>query len=372
MKKVLTIVFIMLTYAAFAQKETYDLVTYTPPKARLPDGQGWKKEVTENITGYSIVNKKNNSWCQIRIVKSTNSKGSIEQDFESEWQELIVKNYKPTETPQLNEVQEADGWKIKAGGAKFTFNNSNAMAMLTTMSGFNRCVSIIATTNSQDYIKDIEALLSSVDLKKPETLPVGQAGNSQQTPANNNNNSSILGTWGKSASPNQKYDDYKRPYSIYNNGYSTDQYTFNNNGTYSYVSKTFRMTFDKILLVKENGSYQISGNNLTVNPKKSVIEAWSKKDGTDKWGKLLTTQNRTLEKVTYQFSKHYFSGIQLWNLVLQASKATERDGPFSGNATFSNAWYYAPISSNNIAIELPGEQQKTTEEVKKEPVKQTQ
>jgi hypothetical protein len=58
-------------------------------------------------------------------------------------------------------------------------------------------------------------------------------------------------------------------------------------------------------------------------------------------------------EVTYQFTKHYFSGIQVWNLVLQAQKATERDGPFSSNTTFPNAWYYAAISSNNPVIELP-------------------
>lgn len=113
------------------------------------------------------------------------------------------------------------------------------------------------------------------------------------------------------------------------------------------------MTFDKLLLVKENGTYQISGSNITVNPQKSVIQAWSKKNGGHYWGKLLSTQNRTLEKVIYQFTKHYFSGIDQWNFVLQADKATERDGPFSTNTTFTNAWYYSSITVNNPLIELP-------------------
>jgi len=90
-----------------------------------------------------------------------------------------------------------------------------------------------------------------------------------------------------------------------------------------------------------------------ISPKKSVIEAWSKRDGGDSWGRLLTTQNRTLEAVAYRFTKHYFSGIQVWNLVLQADGPTQRDGPFSNNTTFNNAWYYAPISPNNPVIELP-------------------
>lgn len=181
MKKIICLsVFYISVATSFAQKETFDLTTYIAPKDSI--AARWEKEETENTISYIYVNKKNKTWCRIGIIKSTASKGSIEQDFESEWQELIVKNYKPTEAPQGNEVQEADGWKIKAGVAKFTFNNSNAMALLTTMSGFERCVSIVAVTNSENYITDIQKLLESVELKKPSTdNPVQQ----QTTQSNN-------------------------------------------------------------------------------------------------------------------------------------------------------------------------------------------
>ena len=113
---------------------------------------------------------------------------------------------------------------------------------------------------------------------------------------------------------------------------------------------------DKILLGKEEGTFQVSGNNVSVNPRLSVLESWSKKDGRDEWGKLLTSQNIIMENVNYQFTKHYLSGIKVTSLVLQSGKATQRDGPFSSNSTFTNAWYYDPISANNTAIKLPGEQ----------------
>jgi hypothetical protein len=136
-------------------------------------------------------------------------------------------------------------------------------------------------------------------------------------------------------------------------GYSKDQYTLNADGTYTFVSKTFRMSYDKIILIRESGTYKISGNMITIAPKKSVVQAWSKLNGGDGWGRLLSTSTRKLETVTYRFTKHYFSGIQLWNLVLQADTATDRDGPFSNNKLFENAWYYSPISANNPLIELP-------------------
>ena len=79
----------------------------------------------------------------------------------------------------------------------------------------------------------------------------------------------------------------------------------------------------------------------------------------------MTTENRKLEKVTYQFTKHYFSGIDQWNLVLQATTPTERDGPFSTAAAFNNAWLYGPISKNNAAIELPGGKESTNTQIPK-------
>ncbi len=164
MKKIILFIVVIFSFSfIIAQNETFDLVTYSPPKS-------WKRSAKDNIVTYSITNKQNNSWCQIGIVKSTVSKGSIEKDFESEWQELIVKNYKPDTAPESDPAKEADGWKIKAGGANFVFNNNTAMALLTTMSGFDRCVSIVATTNNQEYLPQIESFLESVDLKKPDAV----------------------------------------------------------------------------------------------------------------------------------------------------------------------------------------------------------
>src|ERR1044071_8433803 len=109
----------------FAQKQTYDLVIYTPPA-------GWKSEEKTNLISYTITDSKKNNWCQIFIVKSTVSKGSIEADFESEWQEFAVKNYHPAGAPLSGNVEEAEGWKVKTGMGKFVFNNSDSVVMVTT------------------------------------------------------------------------------------------------------------------------------------------------------------------------------------------------------------------------------------------------
>jgi hypothetical protein len=52
---------------------------------------------------------------------------------------------------------------------KFKFNNADAQAMLTTISGFDRCASIIVTLNDQVYLKDIDTFLQTVEFKKMGT-----------------------------------------------------------------------------------------------------------------------------------------------------------------------------------------------------------
>jgi len=159
------IVFSLFCFTApvlFAQKQTYDLISYNPPA-------GWKKEVKTNLTVYTMTDNKKNSWCQIFIVKSTTSKGSIEADFESEWQEFAVTNYKPAESPNISEVQEVDGWKLRAGSAKFVFNGHDGMVVVNTFSGFNRCLSIVAATNNTDYMQQFYDLLETIDLANPTT-----------------------------------------------------------------------------------------------------------------------------------------------------------------------------------------------------------
>ncbi len=352
MKKILSsAVCSLLTLVLFAQKETFDIISYTAPV-------GWVKEVTPTITMYTTANEKTGSWCQLSIIKSTVSKGSIDADFDSEWQNLIVKNYKIREAPKLNEIQDAEGWKIKAGAGNFSFNKSTAMAILTTASGYNLCASIVATTNSQDYTKDIEALLGSVNLAKPETA-------SLQGDDLIRDKNSLSGTWAAGASDNS---DYRMKNGVMNS--LKREYIFHSDGTYQFITKAFDPLMNQIILGKESGTYQINGSSVTVSPKKSVLEGWSKKDGTDKWGKLLNSQNLPLEKITYSFTKHYFSGIQIWSLVLISDKPTNRDGPFSNNKSFEHAWYYNPISPNNTAIELPAGQQIPTEAIKKAPAQQ--
>lgn len=163
----LFILFVVSPAPAFAGKATYDLVRYTPPPPWKK--VAWIKDIKkdENSVSYTMTDKSNGTYCQIFILRSTTSKGDVTADFENEWKTLIVGNYKVTDAPTLTDTVEDDGWTVKAGVATFAFDKGTSIAMLTTISGYNRAVSVVAVTSSQDYLPAVQALLGSIEMKIP-------------------------------------------------------------------------------------------------------------------------------------------------------------------------------------------------------------
>lgn len=166
----------------FAQNETIDLITF-----KVPDG--WKKESKDGVISYFTVDKANGSWCRLNIYKSVASKGSIEADLEKEWKELVAGPNNITDPMEATATEEADGWKVKVASGKFVFQTKPAAAMLTTFSGYNRCASVVALTNSEQYLETIQNFIAAIDIKKPEAENV-----SQNNTVSSNTGSSFFGT----------------------------------------------------------------------------------------------------------------------------------------------------------------------------------
>ena len=209
-------------------------------------------------------------------------------------------------------------------------------AVLTTLTGGGKMVSVLVLTNSESLATEAEAVIDSIKLP-----PIKTEGPSSTvpaaTPANTGDAAKLIGRWQRSGSGHPSYAD---PVSWGTAGYTTSRYEFKADGTYVYTERSFRMMMQNIIVVKENGKYAVSGSTLTITPLKSTIASYKKDGGVDALGPLVKSQNRDLETVAYRFNFHYFEGIQEWNLVLQADKTTQRDGPFSNNKSFENAWYF--------------------------------
>lgn len=310
--------------AAISQTAKFDIVAYTPPA-------GWSVE--KDADSIRFTKESGGEYCVISLTRAAEGLGDSVRNFDVLWQAMAVEGLGAGQ-PQREKAGEKNGWQAEVGISPFEKEGLKGAAMLTTFTGDGKVVAILVLTNSESFPPNIEAFVESVKLPpiaspkapavSPAAAPSGDAGK-------------LIGRWQRSSSSSPAYAD---PASWGTAGYTRSRYEFKADGTYIYTERTFRMTHPRIFIVKENGRYTVAGNTLTVTPAKSTISAYNKAGGSDALGTLATTQNRKLEKITYKFTFHYFSGIQEWNLVLQADAPTERDGPFSGNTTFNNAWYF--------------------------------
>ncbi len=326
----------------------FDIVSYSEPP-------GWNKEDRDGFSAYTINNNANGEYARILIFKSLPGTGNIDTDFSTEWRELVQINYQPGDFTQTNVSDYKDGWVSKIGVAPFKFQDSDHAALLITMVKAKTKMSFVFITNTTAYQIVFEDFASSLNFDSTETS--GSPGNLKNASGSNEMETvpginlqadaaatsasdydrRLIGKWSRSGSSHPHYADAA---SWGTAGYTSSRYEFKNDGTYLYTERSFRMTYAYIVLVKEKGRFSVSNNSITVIPETSVIESYTKKNDVDELGTLVKSESRQLEVTTYTYTLHYFTGIQEWNLVLQASNPTKRDGNFSSNNTFPNAWYF--------------------------------
>jgi hypothetical protein len=176
MKKILLLILVVvISTIVQAQQQTFDIVTYTPPK-------GWKQEIKDNLVSYTTIDKKKKTWCQIGVYKSTPSNGDRNKDFENEWTTLAVQPFNITDTPSISELVETEGWTIRSTSAAFKNNSEDAITIVTTMIGYGVVISIVANTNNHSYLQKVYDFVETIDLAKPQQNALTDA-----APANNTN-----------------------------------------------------------------------------------------------------------------------------------------------------------------------------------------
>jgi hypothetical protein len=169
------IVLLMLTVQALSQTETFDIITYTPPK-------DWKKDAKPGVVNYTNVNTTTGSFCVLTMYASTASAGDAHKDFTSEWKKLVADPFNADNNPKT-ETETTDGWDIVAAAAPIKVDNADIYIFLTVLSGFGKTVSIRTSLNDEAYLKDMAAFLETIDLDK--TKPVTEnIGNTPVIPDN--------------------------------------------------------------------------------------------------------------------------------------------------------------------------------------------
>jgi hypothetical protein len=160
----LIIACLFVSAQGFSQTETFDILTYTPPK-------DWKKDAKPGVVNYSNVNTTTGVFCVIAIYASTVSTGDAENDFKRDWKELVSTPFKAGANPTTETTTTPDGWKVVTGSAPVKQDGIDLYIMLTVASGFGKSLSIRTSLNDQSYIAQIDALFKTMELDKT-TVPV--------------------------------------------------------------------------------------------------------------------------------------------------------------------------------------------------------
>ena len=326
---ILAIVLTMFTANLFAQKEKFDIVTYTPPA-------DWKMQQGNGNISYSRIDGA--SWAQIAIYQHRNSEGEIQTDFDKDWNELVAQG-KTISDPEKTAPKTSDGWTVMSGSAIWQYNGANVASMLTVFSNNRVCVAVLCNSTAMPYMKIYQSLIDNIDL---DANAVSETNSESETNANaNSNHTSIVGLWKINSAETRGVVNH---FILYTGGYIRKEYTFKSDGTYFYCFKTWSVHIDNILYGNETGTWTVNGDKLTLTPTEGMSGEWKKTNNTQEWGSLVKKNNWKLEKTTYQFNIHNDEVATI--LRLDSGGATERDGAYTNK-------YFSYVLSNIKYIDFP-------------------
>jgi len=314
----------LFCHLANAQQAEYNgLLRYSIPSH-------WTKSQTGRRTEY-LATSLDGTYARLSVYDVTVSTGNPDKDAEDDWKTMVAAALGITENPKRQSSDMGNGWKVTLFNAPFLFQGQTQQALHLAFSNGKTSTNMVMLYSSDNFRPEIDGIIGSIRLEDQVS------GVNQPTATNTPTDNRIIGKWQRSSSISPDYADAS---TWGNSGYVTSRYEFRKDGTYAFTERIWRATMTDILLLQEQGKFTATANTITVIPAESIIRSYEKKNGADELGALKQTKSRALETTTYNYNFHYFEGIALWNLVLQAPQTTRRDGPFSNNKTFQNAWYF--------------------------------
>jgi hypothetical protein len=334
MKKLLSwsICVSILVVSILAQTpETFDIATFRPPA-------GWTKRTSKESLQFSTEDKAKGSYCLITLLTSVPGTSDARKNFDAAWQTVVKTVVNPTAAPQIFPSSNKEDWKAEGGFAPFEKDGEKGVAVLFTLSGYGKMVNILVLTNTMDHEPTITAFLESVNLKKPE--PASQQ--PQTADIRTGSQPSVTQFFWKQSQNRKDIGGYA--------GYSRNTYQFNANGTYVFSRVDFQNYTPKYYLENEEGTYKITGNKITITPRKAIFSSHkSTKDDPP-----LKSGNLGLAAVQYSFEFMDLHNNGRWSLLLSPVDGieTKRDGVFSFllNGEKRKTYSYSAVNANGELV----------------------
>ncbi|QEC42123.1 hypothetical protein [Pseudobacter ginsenosidimutans] len=306
-------IILLACITSFAQRQTYDVLTYDLPK-------GWQQKEVNGGKQLMVADKSTGGYAIALLIKSTATRGPVNDNFGYYWNKMVKATVNVSGEPTMQDTVNDNGWEIVSGNADYTDGANAGNATLLSASGGGQTTAVVLMTNTNKFQKDLVALIHSLSLSKAGKNETGNTNGGTANTANNNSVAALTGLW-------VDYGLEKNAWQQYTAGYLRKEYSFNADGTYSFRKKNFLTSATEIYFVYETGTYAVIGNQLIITPKKGRTEFWSKPKSlkNNEWGSFKRSENHKLEKVIYDFEiledPNYSNSI-----LLRPGKATVRDG----------------------------------------------
>ncbi|WP_379091545.1 lipocalin family protein [Pedobacter sp. UC225_65] len=339
-------VLLAFTFCTKAQKQTFDVVSFALPK-------GWQQQQGEAGIQLSTTDKKTGAYAIVVMTKSMLSSATENENFNNDWLKLIKGSVKVNTEPTMQKPIKENGWDVISGNANYTDGTNTGVATLFTATGDNKVVSVVLMTNTKQYQNELSAFITSLELSKA----LQNSGNVSSAPSSigETGKSPVIGLWKDNL---LEKSGYVNGIAQYTAGYFRKEYTFNSNGTYVFMQKSWSAYSKSIYFVYETGIYTVNGNKLIITPRTGKNEEWGKgADGrTGSWGKLIKSDNRKLPKTTYTFDIKYYAGSQNTSLELYHDEPTERETQQNGNevGAVRKSSYNLDVKSTPLITPPPG------------------
>lgn len=322
----------LFSLSSFAQTtETFDISSFRSPA-------GWTKQIGEDAVLFSASDK--DAYCLVSLFKSVPSIGTPQQNFDASWKSIVKEAVTVSASPQMMAADNKGEWLLAGGFAPFEKDGAKGVALLYTATGYGKMVNALVLTNTQAFEPELTAFLNSISFKKPETPALAQPPVATATASG----PSLAGNFWKQGGIQGGM--------LGQSGLSTatfsKTYYFAPDGTYKFYTENMQLAAPKYYLENEEGTYKVSGNTITITPKRASFSQHrlNKTDPPIKSG--------SLPLLTVQYRLEFWLYDDVWRILLSPVDGNEnkRDGGFSfyRNGEPQRTYQYMRVNANGVLI----------------------
>lgn len=157
MKKIcLLALWLISCLPGFAQRETFDLLSFVPPA-------GWERSQNKDAISFLKYNSDRSGYCLIAVYDHREASNDVSKEFEIEWKSLI-EDSKHIPLPPKPTVEQGKDWSVITG-SNTSSTQPPYVANLISMVGQGKIVSVVVFISDENFMTSVQQFISELRLE---------------------------------------------------------------------------------------------------------------------------------------------------------------------------------------------------------------